>query len=268
MATRNTIKKKVEYKSEHAVLETKNKTMPLIPKLDLSCPSNSKKKTNRKLKNSSTGNSSLSKSADENAPLRASLQKLDDDHRRMQHVLENTVAEAEERLEEMKKLLEKRDQLHNDQMDEITKKNLNLEDQVSKYEKHLLSCNTDPVNLQMLEPTSDNNEATEERRKFSKTRVKQMRERLRHMNEQTSTFLADMQNMKHQLQELEDMGSRISRTSDDEDDDFPGFSGFRPDILQAAASVSYKTQGSGDDVPLEDDDTGTLFITQNHEDPT
>ena len=57
MATKSTIKKRLDYKSDRANINMESRSkMSLVPKLDLSDPSNSRKKMIRKPKNFNTGN--------------------------------------------------------------------------------------------------------------------------------------------------------------------------------------------------------------------
>ncbi|XP_067681055.1 M protein, serotype 2.1-like [Haliotis asinina] len=155
---------------------------------------------------------------EENAMLRESLQRLDRDHKNMEEELERTVKDAHQHLANMKDLLDKKEKAHAALFGEVSKKNEDLEEQLSKYERKLVSSNIDPVSLENMEPSEEDAQAVAQKKVMAKVKVKDMREKLKDMNHRTQTYLEDLQNMKRQLEELEDVSSRITMGDDSDEE--------------------------------------------------
>ncbi|XP_071079802.1 M protein, serotype 2.1-like [Haliotis cracherodii] len=176
-------------------------------------PKHARKSLNRSVK--SLGGQDVS---EENAMLRESVQRLDRDHKKMEEELERTVKDAHEHLANMKDLLDKKEQAHAALFGEVSKKNEDLEEQLSKYERKLVSSNIDPVSLENMEPSDEDAQAIAQKKVMAKVKVKDMRDKLKDMNHRTQTYLEDLQNMKRQLEELEDVSSRITMGDDSDEE--------------------------------------------------
>lgn len=141
--------------------------------------------------------------------LRHSLNNLEVDHDRMKQTLEDTVREAEERLEVMRKLMEEREKRMAGTLETQSQQIEQLEQTVDNCEKKLLENNIDPVTGETLEPAAEETEQVEKIRKVTKADVSRMREQLLDLNQKSDQYLVDVQHMLQELRELEATSSRV-----------------------------------------------------------
>lgn len=140
--------------------------------------------------------------------LRRSLQSLEADHDRMKQTLEETVKDAEDRLEAMRKLMEEREKRMAGTLETQTEKIAQLEKAVDDCEKKLLENDIDPATMDKMQPTEEQAQQVEKQRKVTKAEVSKMREKLHEMNQKSDQYLSDVQHIMQELRELEATSSR------------------------------------------------------------
>uniref|UniRef100_A0A0B7A544 Uncharacterized protein n=2 Tax=Arion vulgaris TaxID=1028688 RepID=A0A0B7A544_9EUPU len=134
--------------------------------------------------------------------------------RRRHDDMEKHLKEAEAQLVSMSGLLEQREKMMKEAADEAEKKTTELEQKLLNQDGHLIEHGIDPVTGERITSDEVGERKVESNKKFTKKRVQEMRDKLKQMNNQTESYLSDIENTLQLLNNLELASDRLGRLSE------------------------------------------------------
>ncbi|OWF37091.1 uncharacterized protein LOC110440593 [Mizuhopecten yessoensis] len=110
-------------------------------------------------------------------------------------VAQQRLDQERERLSELQKCAEEKENRLTGEIEELRAKNITMEEKTTSYEKKLLLCNINPVTLEHMTEDQSQADVLTKRREAARENVGLLKKRVESLNEESSKLFENMKNL-------------------------------------------------------------------------